>query len=128
MVDTIRAVGGTAVVNGDNVAGPDGAQRMVVAAMDAYGRLDAVVNNAGILRDGIFHKMSHADFEAVLDIHLRGSFNTIRAAALFREQGSGALVHFIFTKGQIFCMRGNEVFLMSQPRPIRQFTATAAGR
>jgi len=102
VADAIRAAGGRAVINGDSVADPAGAQRMVGAAVDAFGRLDAVVNNAGILRDGIFHKMSHADFEAVIDVHLRGSFNTSRAAAtLFREQGSGAFVHFTSTSGLI---------------------------
>ena len=75
---------------------------MIGGALDAFGRIDAVVNNAGILRDGIFHKMSHADFEAVLDVHLRGSFNASRAAAdHFREQGSGAFVHFTSTSGLI---------------------------
>ena len=102
VADAIRAAGGKAVVNGDSVADPAGAQRMVGDAVDAFGRIDVVVNNAGILRDGIFHKMSHADFEAVLDVHLRGSFNTSRAAAtLFREQGSGAFVHFTSTSGLI---------------------------
>jgi NAD(P)-dependent dehydrogenase (short-subunit alcohol dehydrogenase family) len=101
-VEAIRAAGGEAVINGDNVADPAGAQRMIATALDAFGRIDVVVNNAGILRDGIFHKMSHADFEAVLDVHLRGSFNTSRAAAaLFREQGSGAFVHFTSTSGLI---------------------------
>ena len=101
-VEAIRSAGGGAVVNGDNVADPAGAERMIATALDAFGRLDAVVNNAGILRDGIFHKMSHADFEAVIDVHLRGSFNTSRAAAgLFREQGSGAFVHFTSTSGLI---------------------------
>tara|TARA_Y100001934_G_scaffold11060_1_gene14013 strand:+ start:8909 stop:9826 length:918 start_codon:yes stop_codon:yes gene_type:complete len=101
-VEAIRAAGGEAVVNGDNVADPAGAERMIATALDAFGRLDAVINNAGILRDRIFHKMSHADFDAVIDVHLRGSFNTSRAAAgLFREQGSGAFVHFTSTSGLI---------------------------
>jgi NAD(P)-dependent dehydrogenase (short-subunit alcohol dehydrogenase family) len=102
VADAIGAAGGKAVINGDSVADPAGAQRMIDAALDAFGRIDVVVNNAGILRDGIFHKMSHADFEAVIDVHLRGSFNTSRAAAtLFREQGSGAFVHFTSTSGLI---------------------------
>ena len=102
VADAIGAAGGKAVINGDSVADPAGAQRMIGAALDAFGRIDVVVNNAGILRDGIFHKMSHADFEAVLDVHLRGSFNTSRAAAtLFREQGGGAFVHFTSTSGLI---------------------------
>ena len=102
VADAIGAAGGKAVINGDSVADPAGAQRMIGAALDAFGRIDVVVNNAGILRDGIFHKMSHADFEAVLDVHLRGSFNTSRAVAtLFREQGGGAFVHFTSTSGLI---------------------------
>lgn len=102
VVAAIKDAGGRAVLNADNVADPKGAERMIEAALDAFGRIDAVVNNAGILRDAIFHKMSHADFEAVIDVHLRGSFNTSRAAAThFREQGSGAFVHFTSTSGLI---------------------------
>jgi len=102
VVETIRASGGQAIVNADSVADPKGSENIVATALDAFGRLDAVVNNAGILRDAIFHKMSHADFEAVLDVHLRGSFNVSRAAAThFREQGSGAFVHFTSTSGLI---------------------------
>lgn len=102
VVAAIKDAGGRAVLNADNVADPRGAERMIEASLDAFGRIDAVVNNAGILRDAIFHKMSHADFEAVLDVHLRGSFNTSRAAAAhFREQGSGAFVHFTSTSGLI---------------------------
>lgn len=98
----IRNAGGKAAVSTDSVADPDGAQRMVDMALDAHGRLDAVVNNAGILRDGIFHKMDHADFDAVVDVHLRGSFNVSRAAApLFRKQGSGVFVHFTSTSGLV---------------------------
>jgi NAD(P)-dependent dehydrogenase (short-subunit alcohol dehydrogenase family) len=102
VVEAIRAAGGEAIVNADSVADAKGGERMIADALDAFGRLDAVVNNAGILRDAIFHKMSHADFEAVLDVHLRGSFNVSRAAAThFREQGSGAFVHFTSTSGLI---------------------------
>ncbi|MEM7122775.1 MAG: SDR family NAD(P)-dependent oxidoreductase [Pseudomonadota bacterium] len=102
VVAAIKDAGGRAVLNADSVADAKGAERMIAAALDAFGRIDAVVNNAGILRDAIFHKMSHADFEAVIDVHLRGSFNTSRAAAAhFREQGSGAFVHFTSTSGLI---------------------------
>ena len=102
VVASIKDAGGRAVLNADSVADAKGGERMVEAALDAFGRIDAVVNNAGILRDAIFHKMSHADFEAVIDVHLRGSFNTSRAAAAyFREQGSGAFVHFTSTSGLI---------------------------
>jgi NAD(P)-dependent dehydrogenase (short-subunit alcohol dehydrogenase family) len=102
VVAAIRTSGGQAIVNTDSVADAKGGERMIAAALDAFGRIDAVVNKAGILRDAIFHKMSHADFEAVIDVHLRGSFNVSRAAAgHFREQGSGAFVHFTSTSGLI---------------------------
>ncbi len=70
--------------------------------LKAFGRIDGVVNNAGILRDGIFHKMSVADWDAVIATHLMGSFYVAKAAApYFREQGSGAYVHFTSTSGLI---------------------------
>ena len=98
----IRAAGGEAIANGDSVADPAGGERIVQAALDAFGGLDIVVNNAGILRDGIFHRMSHADWHAVIDVHLHGCFNVSKAAALhFREQQSGAFVHFTSTSGLI---------------------------
>jgi len=101
-VAAIEASGGSAVVNGDSVADPGGAQRMVESAIETFGRIDVVVNNAGILRDGIFHRMSHADWQAVIDVHLMGSFNVSKAAALhFREQESGCFVHFTSTSGLI---------------------------
>src|SRR5215472_17903609 len=102
VVSEIRAAGGTAVANGDSVADPAAAQRIVGTALDAFGRLDCIVNNAGILRDRIFHRMSHVDWQMVIDVHLNGSFNVSRAAAgHFREQGSGSFVHFTSTSGLI---------------------------
>ncbi len=102
VVDEIRQAGGTAVANGDSIADPAAAQRLIATALDAFGRLDCVVNNAGILRDRIFHRMSHVDWQMVIDVHLNGSFNVSRAAAAhFREQGSGAFVHFTSTSGLI---------------------------
>lgn len=75
---------------------------MVRAAIDNFGRIDAVVNNAGILRDVLFHKMEEADFDAVIAVHLKGSFNVSRAAAPhFTEQGSGVYVHMTSTSGLI---------------------------
>ena len=72
------------------------------AALDHFGRIDAVVNNAGILRDAIFHKMEPADWDAVVNVHLNGSFYVSRAAAPhFRAQGSGAYVHMTSTSGLI---------------------------
>ena len=102
VVEEIRAAGGKAVANHDSVADWLGAGAMVMAAVDNFGRIDAVVNNAGNLRDVYFHKMSPEDFRAVIDVHLQGSFNTSRAAApYFKEQASGAYVHMTSTSGLI---------------------------
>ena len=102
VVAEILAFGGRAVANHDSVADWQGGCAMVRAAIDHFGRIDAVVNNAGNLRDMLFHKMEPEDFDAVLAVHLKGSFNTSRAAApYFREQGSGAYVHMTSTTGLI---------------------------
>jgi len=102
VVEEIRAAGGSAVADGGSVADPDAARAMVETAVREFGRLDAVVNNAGILRDGFFHKMTYEDFDAVVKVHLYGAFNTSRAAAdQFRAQESGALVHMTSTSGLI---------------------------
>lgn len=102
VVEEIRALGGKAVANHASVADWDGACAMVKAAVDNFGRIDAVVNNAGTLRDVYFHKMGPDDFRAVIDVHLQGSFNTSRAAApFFKEQQSGAYVHMTSTSGLI---------------------------
>jgi NAD(P)-dependent dehydrogenase (short-subunit alcohol dehydrogenase family) len=102
VVQAIRDAGGQAVANGDSVAEPAGGERMVQQALDAFGGIDIVVNNAGILRDRIFHRMSHADWDAVINVHLHGAYNVSKAAALqFKEQGSGAFVHFTSTSGLI---------------------------
>ena len=102
VVEEIRALGGKAVANHDSVAEWAGACAMVKAAVDGFGRIDAVVNNAGNLRDVYFHKMSPEDFRAVIDVHLQGSFNTSRAAApFFKEQEGGAYVHMTSTSGLI---------------------------
>lgn len=102
VVAEIEQAGGRAVANTDSVAEWTGAGAMVQAALDHFGRLDGVVNNAGILRDGIFHKMGPDDFEAVIRVHLFGAFNMSRAAAPYlREQGSGAYVHMTSTSGLI---------------------------
>jgi NAD(P)-dependent dehydrogenase (short-subunit alcohol dehydrogenase family) len=98
----IEQRGGTAVVNTDSVADWASAQRIVATAMDAFGRIDIVVNNAGILRDQIFHKMSPEEWLAVINVHLNGSFFVSRAAAEhFRKSGSGAFVHMTSTSGLI---------------------------
>ena len=102
VVDEIRARGGEAVANGDSVAEPGPAANIVKTCVDAFGRIDGVVNNAGILRDRIFHRMSVVDFELVVKVHLFGSFYMAHAAARhFREQESGAFVHFTSTSGLV---------------------------
>jgi NAD(P)-dependent dehydrogenase (short-subunit alcohol dehydrogenase family) len=101
-VQAIADAGGRAVLSTDSVAEWESAQRIVARATEAFGRLDIVVNNAGILRDAIFHKMSVEDWLAVIGVHLNGSFFVSRAAApLFREQGAGAYVHMTSTSGLI---------------------------
>lgn len=98
----IRDAGGEAAISTDSVTSWENAQRIVGCAMDNFGRLDAVVNNAGILRDAIFHKMDPADWTSVIDVHLNGSFFVSRAAAdIFRKQESGAFVHMTSTSGLI---------------------------
>jgi NAD(P)-dependent dehydrogenase (short-subunit alcohol dehydrogenase family) len=102
VVETIRAAGGEAVINGDNVASLEGAEAMVQSAIDNFGRIDTVVNNAGILRDKIFHKMTPDDWNAVINVHLNGSFNTAHFAGQhFRKQESGSFVFMTSTSGLI---------------------------
>ena len=101
-VNDIKAAGGEAVLNGDSVADSAGAQHIVETALDNFGQIDIVVNNAGILRDRIFHRMSQVDWQAVIDVHLQGSFNVSKAAAPhFRQQESGCYIHFTSTSGLI---------------------------
>jgi NAD(P)-dependent dehydrogenase (short-subunit alcohol dehydrogenase family) len=98
----IRARGGAAAPNTDSVSTWAGANRIVQTALDAFGRVDCIVNNAGILRDRLFHKMTVEDWEAVIQVHLMGSFYVSRAAAThFREQERGAYVHMTSTSGLI---------------------------
>ena len=102
VVNEIEAFGGKAAASTHSVTETEGAEGMVQTAVDSFGRLDAVVNNAGILRDGFFHKMTFEDFDAVVKVHLYGSFNVSRAAAsVFREQNGGALIHMTSTSGLI---------------------------
>jgi NAD(P)-dependent dehydrogenase (short-subunit alcohol dehydrogenase family) len=102
VVNEIIAAGGQAVANSDSVADWAGGQAMVQAAIDNFGRIDVVVNNAGNLRDVLFHKMTEDDFDAVIAVHLKGSFNVSRAAApFFKEQASGAYIHMTSTSGLV---------------------------
>ena len=102
VVDEIAAAGGTAVANGDSVADWDAANRMVTQAVETYGRIDCVINNAGILRDRFFFNMSVDEWKAVIDVHLNGAFYVSRAAAPhFKSQQSGSYVHMVSTSGLI---------------------------
>jgi NAD(P)-dependent dehydrogenase (short-subunit alcohol dehydrogenase family) len=102
VVGEIRKAGGAAVANGDSVADPQGAERIIAAAIDNFGRVDCVINNAGILRDRIFHRMSAVDWDAVIKVHLYGAFYVSKAAApYFKDQEQGSFVHFTSTSGLI---------------------------
>ena len=102
VVDEIRAAGGQAVASTDSVATWESANRIVKTAVDMYGKIDVVVNNAGILRDRIFHNMSVEEWKAVIDVHLNGSFYMSRAAApYFKSEQSGRYIHLTSTSGLV---------------------------
>jgi NAD(P)-dependent dehydrogenase (short-subunit alcohol dehydrogenase family) len=95
VVKEITDAGGTAVANYDSVAVPEGGQAMVQTALDTFGKLDIVVHVAGILRDRMLFNMSIEEWDAVINVHLRGAFCVIRpAAALMRAQKSGRIIAF----------------------------------
>ena len=101
VVDEITALGGEAIVNGDNVADWQGAQRMINSAVEHFGDLDILVNNAGILRDRVIVNMTEEEWDAVITVHLKGHFAPTRwAAAYWREQhkaGKGKPRHLVHT-------------------------------
>ncbi len=102
VANEIVAQGGRAVANTDSVAAWESANRIVQSAIDAFGRIDVVVNNAGILRDRFFFNMSVEEWQAVIDVHLNGTFYVSRAAAPhFRSQNAGRYVHMTSTSGLI---------------------------
>ena len=93
VVEEIRAAGGEAVANYDSVATPEGGQAIVESAMDAFGRLDILINNAGILRDKTLAKMEPDNWDAVMDVHLKGAYNVTRPAFVkMRENRYGRIV------------------------------------
>jgi NAD(P)-dependent dehydrogenase (short-subunit alcohol dehydrogenase family) len=93
VVDEIAAAGGEAIANTDSVATPEGGASIVQTAIDAYGRVDIVINNAGILRDKTFHNMEPEFLNPVLDVHLRGAFHVTKPAWVhMREQQYGRVV------------------------------------
>ncbi|ORW00338.1 SDR family oxidoreductase [Mycobacterium kyorinense] len=100
VVAEIKDAGGRAVANYDSVAEQEGAENIIKTALDEFGKVDGVVSNAGILRDGTFHKMSFENWDAVLKVHLYGGYNVIRAAwPHFREQSFGRVVVATSTSG-----------------------------
>ena len=102
VVDEIRASGGEAVPSFHSIAGWDSAHAIIDDAIKAFGRIDVVVNNAGILRDVIFHKMTESDWQSVIDVTLSGYFYVSRAAAPhFKNQNSGCYIHMTSTSGLI---------------------------
>jgi NAD(P)-dependent dehydrogenase (short-subunit alcohol dehydrogenase family) len=102
VVREIKDDGGEAIADFGSVSKPEQAGAMVNAAVEAFGRIDIVINNAGILRDTIFHKMTFDDWDSVIKVHLYGSYNVSRAAAEhFRRQESGTFVHMTSTSGLV---------------------------
>ena len=98
----INSSGGNAVANYNSVSESENAEAIVQTCLDKFGSVDGLVNNAGILRDTIFHKMSEEQFDVVMNVHLKGSFNMSRACAPhFRAQNSGCFVHMTSTSALI---------------------------
>jgi NAD(P)-dependent dehydrogenase (short-subunit alcohol dehydrogenase family) len=102
VVDEIKKAGGAAIASTLSISELGNAEKIVAAALEHFGRVDVLVNNAGILRDRIFHRMSWSDWSDVIDVHLHGSFAMSRACAThFREQNSGSFVHMTSTSGLV---------------------------
>ena len=102
VTEEIKTAGGQAIASTLSIAEPANADKIVRAALDAFGRVDILINNAGILRDRIFHTMSWSDCRTVINVHSHRKFPMSRACAtLFREQNSGAYVHLTSTSGLV---------------------------
>lgn len=102
VVGLIKQSGGEAVANYDSVASFEGAKNIVESAVSNYGKVDILINNAGILRDCILHKMSEEEWDAVISVHLKGTFNTCRhVLPLMRQQRWGRIINFVSTSGLI---------------------------
>ena len=102
VVKEIEATGGRASVDRSDISDFAAADSLIQSTVRSYGRIDIVINNAGNLRDNIFHRLSEEDFDAVIAVHLKGTFNVSRAAAPhFKQQASGVYVHMTSTSGLI---------------------------
>src|SRR3984957_13563641 len=105
--ETVKAIedaGGKAVANGDSVSDYEGAGRIIAQAVDTFGKIDILVNNAGIVRDRSLLKMEESDYDAVIAVHQKGTFNCTRhSAPLMKEQGYGRIVNITSSAG----LRGN---------------------
>jgi NAD(P)-dependent dehydrogenase (short-subunit alcohol dehydrogenase family) len=102
VVGEIKGSGGRAAANYDSVASMAGGQRIIQTALDAFGRVDIVVNNAGILRDRMIFNMTEEEWDGVINTHLKGAFAVTRAAApLMREQRSGRFINMTSTSGLV---------------------------
>ncbi len=102
VAQAIRQAGGQAVSNSDSVTSRNGVAHMIEQALDTFKGLHAIISPAGILRDAMFHKMDDKDWDAVIDVHLNGTYNICRAAiGRFREQNEGSFVLFTSTSGLI---------------------------
>ena len=94
VVDEITAIGGEAIANYDSVATPEGGAGIVQTAIDTFGRIDIIINNAGILRDTSFKNMTPDQLNPVLDVHLRGAFYVTQPAwQIMRDQGYGRIIN-----------------------------------
>src|SRR6185436_11218911 len=120
VVRTIEAAGGKAVVNGEDISDWEGARRTIAQAYDHFGRLDVVVNNAGVLRDRMSFNMSEDEFDIVLRVHCKGHFAMTRhACARWRELGKksgnvyGRIIHTASEAG-LFGSAGNTNYAMAK--------------
>lgn len=102
VVNAIKAAGGEASANTDSVADAAGGENMIKQAVDTYGRIDILVNVAGILRDRMIFNMTQEEWDAVIAVHLKGHFNTVKpASVLMRQQRSGRIINFSSTSGTL---------------------------
>ncbi|MDH7799173.1 MULTISPECIES: SDR family NAD(P)-dependent oxidoreductase [unclassified Beijerinckia] len=100
VVREIQAAGGTAAASTDSISSKEGAEKIIQTALDHFGRVDGVINNAGFLRDRMFYNMSDEEWDAIIQVHLYGYYYVSRAAAPhFKAQNSGAYVHFTSSSG-----------------------------